>query len=77
MVPTTSTHVYSRAHEFEKGGRHSSSDYGKFTARNQWSKWHRALLGNAYKHKCENVLDPTYTPDPNDQDEIDLFGHQQ
>ena len=36
--PTT-THVVSRASEFDKGGRRSSSDYGKLQNREQWSNW--------------------------------------
>ena len=75
--PSTTTYVYSRAQEFDKGGRRSSSDYSKFQNREQWSKWHRALMGSAYEHKCENVLDPTYVPDPNDPDECELFSSQQ
>ena len=74
---TASTYVYSRAQEFDKGGRRSSSDYGKFQSREQWPKWHRALMGNAYEHKCEQVLDPSYSPDPNDSDEVELFKSQQ
>ena len=34
-------------------------------------------MGNAYEHKCEQVLDPSYTPNPNDPDEIASFGLQQ
>ena len=72
MGPTTA-YVVSRASEFDKGGRRSSSDYGKLQNREQWSKWHRALMGNAYEHKCEQVLDPGYTPNPSDPDEVALF----
>ena len=74
--PTT-THVVLRASEFDKGGRCSSSDCGKLQNREQWSKWHRALMGNAYEHKCEQVLDPSYTPNPSDPDEVALFESQQ
>jgi hypothetical protein len=70
-------YVQSRALEFDKGGQRSSSDYGKFTSHEQWSKWHRALMGSAFEHKCEQVLDPTYAPDPNDVDECELFKSQQ
>ena len=70
--PTT-THVMSRASEFDKGGQRLTSDYGKLQNREQWSKWHRALMGNAYEHKCEQVLDPSYTPNPSDPDEVALF----
>jgi hypothetical protein len=70
-------YVQSHALEFDKGGRRSSSDYAKFTSREQWSRWHRALMGSAFEHKCEQVLDPTYAPDPNDADECELFKSQQ
>ena len=70
-------YVVSRASEFDKGGRRSSSDYGKLQSREQWLKWHRALMGNAYEHKCEQVLDPGYTPNPSDPNEVTLFESQQ
>ena len=34
-------------------------------------------MGNAYEHKCEQVLDPSYTPNPSDPDEVALFESQQ
>ena len=34
-------------------------------------------MGNAYEHKCEQVLDPGYTPNPSDPDEVALFESQQ
>ena len=77
VTAPTSTYVMSRALEFDKGGRRSSSDYGKLQNHDQWSKRHCALMGNAYEHKCEQVLDPSYAPNPNDPDEIALFGLQQ
>ena len=67
----------SKASEFDKAGRRSSSDYEKFSNKEQWSKWQRATLGTAYEHKCEQVLDPTYTPDPSDADEVALFANKQ
>ena len=67
-----STYVMSRTQEFERGGRRSSSDYMKFTSREQWQKWQRSLVGNAMEHKCEKVLDPSYVPDPTDADEVSL-----
>ena len=78
-VPTApSTHyVLTRTQEFEKGGRRSSSDYPKLASREQWPKWHRALLGNAMEHKCEQVLNTSYVPDPTDMDEVELFKCQQ
>ena len=34
-------------------------------------------MGNAYEHKCEQVLDPGYAPNPSDPDEVALFESQQ
>ena len=34
-------------------------------------------MGNACEHKCEQVLDPSHVPNPNDPDEITVFGSQQ
>ena len=34
-------------------------------------------MGTAYEHKCEDVLDPTYVPDPSDPDAVALFANQQ
>ena len=34
-------------------------------------------MGNAYDHRCKHVLDSSYTLNPNDPDEIALFGSQQ
>ena len=34
-------------------------------------------MGNACEHKCEQVLDLSYLPNPNDPDKIALFGLQQ
>ena len=75
-VPTV-THVTSHAMEFDKGGRWSSSDYGKFQNCKQWSKWHCALMDDAYEDKCKQVLDPSHVPNPNNLDKIALFRSQQ
>ena len=34
-------------------------------------------MGNAHKHKCEQVLDPGHTLNPNDPNKIALFSLQQ
>ena len=34
-------------------------------------------MGKAYEHKCKQVLDPSCVPNPNNPDEIVLFGLQQ
>ena len=77
LTEPTLTYVTSRALEFDKGGRQSSSDYGKPQNHKQWSKWHHALMGNANEYKCEQVLDPSYTPNPDNPNKIALFGLQQ
>ena len=67
----------SRVSEFDKGGKRSSSDYEKFSNKDQWRKWQRTTLGTACEHKVEQVLDSTYVPDPNDPDACALFASQQ
>ena len=67
----------SKASNFEKGGKRSSSDYERFTDKNRWHHWQRHLIGTAYEHKCENVLDPKYVPDLQDEDSCELFANQQ
>ena len=64
---------YSKAAEFDKGGKRSPLDYDKFTNREGWARWQRSLLGTALNHNCEKVLDPNYVPDPSDADEVALF----
>ena len=71
------TPTYSRAADFDKGGRRSVSDYSTFSNKEQWSKWNRQLVGQVLDHKCECVLNPNYAPDPNDSDEVSLFDSQQ
>ena len=67
----------SAASNFDKGGRRSVADYEKFSNREHWSKWQRSTIGTAYEHKCENILDPKFTPDPHDEDAVQLFASQQ
>ncbi len=74
---STTGYTSSRASDFEKGERRSVSDYNTFSNKEAWGKWQRSLVGQAYAHKCENVLDPSYVPDPNDADEVALFESQQ
>ena len=71
------TYVPSRASDFDKGSRRSVQDYTTFSNKEQWSKWSRQLIGQAYDHKCENILDATFVPDPNDADAVALFDSQQ
>ena len=76
MAPTMIC-VTSSAVEFNEWGQWSSSDNMKFQNPEQWLKWHRALMGNAYEHKCEQVVDPSYVPNSNNPNKIALFGLQQ
>ena len=77
VVASTATYVTSCAVEFDKGGQRSSSNYRKFQNCEQWSKWHCALMGSVYEHKCEQVLDPSNALNPNDPDKVALFELQQ
>jgi hypothetical protein len=76
QVIVTQPQRYSKAAEFDKGGRRSVSDYATFSNREGWSKWRRSVLGTAFDHKCENVLSETYVPDPSDPEECELFDRQ-
>jgi hypothetical protein len=67
----------SKASEFDKGSKRSSSDYEKFTNKESWNKWQRATMGMAVEHKVDNVLNPNFVPDPNDDDAVKLFEYQQ
>ena len=77
MVAPTMMYVASGAVEFDKGGQWSSSDCAKLQNREQWSKWHCALMGSGYEHKCEQVLDPSYVPNPSNPEKIVSFELQQ
>jgi hypothetical protein len=70
------TPMTTEASEFAHGGKHSLSDYEKLTNKDQWHRWQQNLMGTAFEHKCENVLDPSYVPDPLDTDECELFDLQ-
>ena len=52
------------------------SDCTTFSNREGWPKWQWLLIGMAFDHKCEKVLDPTYCPDPQDQIKVNLFSSQ-
>ena len=67
----------SKATDFDKAGKRSSSDYDKFSNKEQWPKWQRSTLGTAYEHKCEDVLNASFVPDPNDADAVQLFANKQ
>ena len=67
----------SKASNFDKAGRRSASDYEKFSNKEHWHKWQRSTLGAAFEHKVEDVLDPSFVPDPSDPDAALLFENQQ
>ena len=68
---------YSKAAEFDKGARRSTSDYHTLSDKEGWAKWQRQLIGTAFEHKCEQVLDATHNPDPHDPDDVALFESKQ
>ena len=43
----------------------------------QWSAWHRTFLSVAHSHDFMDITDPTYVPDPSDDDGCTLFDAQQ
>jgi hypothetical protein len=72
-----SSSFYKQGLRIACGGKCSLSDYKKLTNKDQWHRWQRNLMGTAFEHKCENVLDPSYVPNPLDTDECELFDLQQ
>jgi hypothetical protein len=48
-----------KASEFARSRKRSLGDYEKLTNKDQWHRWQRNLMGTAFEHKCENVLDPS------------------
>ena len=43
----------------------------------QWNAWHRTFLSVAHSHDFMDITDPTYVPDPSDDDVWSLFDAQQ
>ena len=43
----------------------------------QWNAWHRAFLSVAHLHDFKDITDPTYVPEPSDDDACSLFDAQQ
>ena len=43
----------------------------------QWNAWHRTFLSVAHSHDFMDITDPTYVPDPSDDDACALFDAQQ
>ena len=53
VAAAATMHATSCAMEFDKGESRSFRDHRKFQNREQWLKWHCALMGSACEHKCE------------------------
>ena len=43
----------------------------------QWNAWHQTFLSVAHSHDFMDITDPTYVPDPSDDDACTLFDAQQ
>ena len=43
----------------------------------QWNAWHQTFLSVAQLHDFMDITDPTYVPDPSDDDACTLFDAQQ
>ena len=43
----------------------------------QWNAWHRTFLSVAHSHDFMDITNPTYVPDPSDDDACTLFDAQQ
>ena len=43
----------------------------------QWNAWHQTFLSVAHSHDFMDITDPTYVPEPSDDDACSLFDAQQ
>ena len=54
-----------------------SDDVKPLKEAKQWNAWHRTFLSVAHSHDFMDIIDPTYVPDPFDDDACTLFDAQQ
>ena len=57
-----------------KGG---SDDVKPLKEAKQWNAWHRTFLSVAHSHDIMDITNPTYVPDPSDDDACALYDAQQ
>ena len=70
--PNNRNKATSSAEAFRKSIKKDRNTYPIFREDRQWDKWNRSL---ARTHDCEEIFDPTYTP--NGADEEDNFIEKQ
>ena len=66
----------SRTDVFMKNKGHGD-DVKPLKEAKQWNAWHRTFLSVAHSHDFMDITDPTYVPDPSDDDACTLFDAQQ
>ena len=54
-----------------------SDDVKPLKEAKQWNAWHRTFLSVAHSHDFMDITDPTYIPNPSDDDASALFDAQQ
>ena len=74
VVPP-STLSTSKVQLFKKGIKRDKSHYKSFKHERYWDDWHRNFVVTAKTHDLSNVLDSTYVPMT--QDDQELFAEQQ
>ena len=59
----------SGAEAFRKSIKKDKSTYPTFREDRQWDKWNRSIKALARTHDCEEIFDPTYKPNGDDEEE--------
>ena len=59
----------SGAEAFRKSIKKDRSTYPTFREDRQWDKWNRSIKALARTHDCEEIFDPTYKPNGDDEEE--------
>ena len=68
--PTSRTNIFMK----NKG---CGDDVKPLKEAKQWNAWHRTFLSVAHSHDFMDITDPTYVPNPSDDDACTLFDAQQ
>ena len=63
------------ADDFKRSVKRDKAHYKVLKTNKEWDNWNRSTVATARSHGCENVLDPNYKPQT--QEEKDLFDEQQ
>ena len=84
-IPTAGSHTGSstahkkdnKVHDWRKGMWHDPAAFTDLKRDEDFRAWNNDTILQAAAQGVENALDASYTPDPSDQDEQDLFTEQQ